>query len=259
MREQKQILLIIVLLITGATIVITTLYGQGKKDLTIFRQEEATPIKEGVMTEKQREHSKLIKGEPYIGGKKIADLIAKQGDVEVYGPIRNVPLLHLSTDEVLTYLKCNADSVIIGRVTSKSSNLIETGTFLFTDYEVTVEEVLKDNSVAPLRADSNITITRLGGVVSLNGHIVRAIDETSAPLTMGGHYLFYLKYVPTTGSYRPLAHPAFDDTFHLLNTDVSQVSNKKLPFGWHDRADATSFLSAARNVLNSPCRFGEGQ
>jgi hypothetical protein len=245
-------------LIIGVTIAIITLYAQGKKDLTIFRQEAATPIKEGVMTEKQREHSKLIKGEPYISGKKIADLIAKQGDVEVYGPIQNVPLPHLSTDEVLTYLKCNANSVIIGRVISKSSNLIGTGTFVFTDYEVTIEDVLKDNSDSPLSVGSNITITRLGGTISLNGHIVRAIDETSAPLTIGNNYLFYLKYVPTTGAYRPLAHPAFDDTFHLLNSEVSQVSNKKSPFGWHDKANAISFLTEARNVLNSPCRFGEG-
>jgi hypothetical protein len=59
MRERNKIFLIIAVLIIGAAITITRLYGQGKEDLTTFQQEEATPIKEGVMTEKQRVHSRL--------------------------------------------------------------------------------------------------------------------------------------------------------------------------------------------------------
>lgn len=45
----------------------------------------------------------------------------------------------------------------------------------------------------------------------------------------------------------------FDDAFLLRGNEVEQISDKPLPLGWKRTADAASYLSEARNVLNNPC------
>jgi hypothetical protein len=62
--------------------------GQDRQADTALTREEATPIQEGVMTQKQKEHSKLYKGKAYTRGRKIADLVTEKGDVEVWGRLR---------------------------------------------------------------------------------------------------------------------------------------------------------------------------
>jgi hypothetical protein len=249
------------ILATFLTVGIATSQNTNKpgQKITVTKQEEATPIELGVMTEKQKKHSKLFKGTHYSRGRKVADLVAKQGDVRLWGPIREASLRPVALSVVLTNLKCNTDAVIIGVVKSKSSNLIETGTFVFTDYEITVEEILKNNDLAPIRQGGEITVPRLGGKVVLRGHVVQAVDEGMAPLAIGERYLFYLKYEPLAETYRPYGHPSYDDTFHLNGDKISQVSDKVLPFEQHQATDATSFINEVRNTLNNPCNTGGGK
>ena len=47
--------------------------------------------------------------------------------------------------ERITNLSCDADAIVVGEVTSKSSQLTEDQDFIFTDYELKVEEVIKNN------------------------------------------------------------------------------------------------------------------
>jgi hypothetical protein len=220
-------------------------------------REEATPIEIGVKTGRQREHGKLFKGTHYIRGKKISELVAERGDVALSGPILEVPILpNVTLGDALAYITCGADAIITGTVKSKASNLIETDTFVFTDYEVEINEVLKDGVAAPLVPNDVIVVPRLGGVVALNGHTVRANDEAMAGLVVGERYLLYLRFIPSTGGYRPLGHPAFDDTFHLAGGRFTQVSRKQLPLGWDRDAEAGSFMSDVRNALAHSCAPG---
>ena len=251
---------ICVALILAAFITLRIATSQNTLDLrqkiTSTKQEDVTPIQLGVMTEKQKKHSKLFKGNHYKSGPKVADLVAKKGDVKLWGPIREVPRSQLPLNDSLVNLKCNTDAIIIGTPTSKTSNLIETGTFLFTDYEITVEEVLRSNDLTPVQSGQSITIPRLGGSVLLNGHLVEAVDDATAPLEKGERYLFYLKYDALAGTFKPLGHPMFDDTFRLSEDKVSQVSRKPLPLRWKQETDKAAFLSKVRNTLAHPCQLG---
>jgi len=228
-----------------------------KKILSIL-SEEATPIQEGVLTEKQKEHSKIYKGYASImNGRKIKGLIAERGDVDIWAPIGlELYMPPVSLDKYLQTLTCDADAAIIGFVKSKSSNLVESGTFLFTDYEVTVKEILKENATAPAHPGDEITITRGGGAVRLNKRIVRAIDPSLGRLEVGRYYLLYLKYIPATGGYRHFANEASEDSFLLDGGTISQISRKQLPLGPRNQADAVSFLSEARNALTQKCKQG---
>lgn len=214
---------------------------------------DATPIVEGVMTAKQKKHSKIFKG--YKNRPKLRDLINQRGDVDVIQPVGNVRVPEsFDLNTYLQGLSCKADAVVVGTVKSKASQINDDGTFIFTDYEFTAEDVLKSSATAPITSNTNITITRTGGAVKLNGHKARAIDYREVPLIEGEHYLLFLKFVPETGAYKSLDSSRDDDSFQILgNRVIKQVSRNPLPFDGSSTADANGFMAQVRAALNSGC------
>ena len=174
---------------------------QGQPD-----KEHATVVQEGVMTERQREHSRLFKG--YGTGKKLKDI----GDEVPTGVlVKRGPGMPVGEDGppqplmgFLRGLACNADAVMVGVVKDKSSQLTEDGEFAFTDYELTVEQVIKDNKLSHLEPNVLVTVTRPGGRIQLSGHIIEAEDASFKPLTKGQRYVLFLKFIPQTGAYTSL-------------------------------------------------------
>jgi hypothetical protein len=259
MRNRKNItLLLLVSLAVTMITAVAALQSETQKNPS-GKKEEATPIQEGVMSEKQKKHSKIFKRfEGATRGRKLRDLASESGDVEVREDVGTTFMPRaFNLHEYLQGLTCDADAVVIGTVKSKSSQLIDEGTFVFTDYEVTAEEVLKDNTANPITRSSDITVTRAGGTVKLNGHTIRAIDYRGEPLVVGERHLLYLKFIPITGACRPFGNAMSDDTLHLYGDKVTQVSRKLLPLGRRGIADLNTFMAEVRNVLNGSCS-GQG-
>jgi hypothetical protein len=124
---------------------------------------EATPVQEGVMTDRQKRHSKIFKGyQTYTSGKKLSDLARDKGDTTVIKPMGDMIVpRNLTLRDYLSKLACTSDLVVVGTVTDKSSQLIDDGSFVFTDYELSVESVLKDSKDGPIIGSTAITITRV--------------------------------------------------------------------------------------------------
>jgi hypothetical protein len=259
-RQKITFLLLAALAVTVMTAV-ATLQSRPVGALSSDKQEKATPIQEGVMSEKQKKHSKIFKRfEGATGGRKLRDLVAENGDIEVREDVGTTFMPRsFNLHQYLQDLTCDADAAVVGTVKSKSSQLIEEGTFIFTDYEVTVEEVLKDSTLNPIRQNSYITVTRSGGTVKLNGHTIRAIDYRGEPLELGERYLLYLKFIPATGAFRPFGNAMSDDTLRLRGGKVTQVSRKLLPLGRRGLADLNTFMGEARSVLNGSCSNQESK
>ena len=110
----------------------------------------------------QIEHGKL-----YSEYKGIGDLrsIASRsnGDVEVmsgvgqkifYPGTPSIPL-----GDFVANISKRADLIVIGEVTDQKSSLTAEGTFVFTDYSLTVEQILKDNPSEALRPMGKIVVT----------------------------------------------------------------------------------------------------
>ena len=217
--------------------------------------EEATVVQEGVMTDRQRKHGKLFKRYGVLtGGKKLKDSNSQSSDVNVAIEIGDRPLPR--NFDLNTYLRdnaCKADAIVVGTVNSKASQLTEDGTFTFTEYDVTVEEVLKDNSKSPLAANSSITVTRAGGVVQLNGRTIRAFDRSEKPLETAGRFLLFLQYIPDTSDYKSYVSDTGDASFRLRRDKLFQVSDEIRPFGEAHDVDATSFLTQVRSAVLSGC------
>lgn len=198
--------LILLSLIIAVVIAAATLHSRGQNTSTA--QDEPTPIQRGRVTQRQKEHSKLFKNR---GVGNIYDLIQKMAEGGDSGEINveslpGTPELSqwdeaAAPSDLLAANAAQADAVVIGVVSGKTSQLNEPETFVFTDYGVNVIEVLKDNVAAPISQNSTIAVTRPGGAVEVEGRVVRAIDRTAKPLKVGGKYLLFLRFLPATGAY----------------------------------------------------------
>ena len=192
----------------------------------IVEKDKPTLIQKGVMSEEQRKHSKLY-NEYSTGQSRITDLLAlgKPALVRVFPP---TPALNQAGTPFRSFLKrlsCNADAVVIGKVESKSSQLTEKEDFIFTDYEMRVVQILKDNTSAPILSESTITITRPGGAIELDRRRGEAIDESFQPFKVGKHYLLFLRAVTDTGAYRAIDSTA---SFTLGETKVTKLTKEVL-------------------------------
>ena len=214
-----------------------------------------TLIQEGVMTDKQKKHSKIFKGFGVRnGGKKLRDIANEIGDVYLVNMVADGKLTTgFNLQQYLNRLTCESSAVVVATVLSKSSQLIDEGTFTFTDYELTVREVLKNNVAAPIQLNQTITYTSPGGAIKLGGKTISTVDYRGEPLQLGKQYLLYLNFIPDTGSYKGFSNEVDGDTFELVNGIIAQASKKLLPLGAKRTTDANEFMGAVRVAGYQAC------
>jgi hypothetical protein len=171
---------------------------------------EATSVELGALSERQRVHSKLfahykrLRGSDVIGG-----LVAEaKGKYKIIETGVHLPLTELITESetpenFFSNLARASDAVIRGKVTKKTSQITEDGAFIFTDYDIVVKEIMKNNAAAPLSSDTTITVTRPGGKVVVHGIVVKAFDDSYKPLPMNEHdVILFLQLIPETGAFK---------------------------------------------------------
>jgi hypothetical protein len=169
---------------------------------------DATPVELGMLSEKQRAHSRLYKHYAQMtGGRTVGGEMAKKPGkdigVLVASPLQAAPVGDPPTvRQFLRRLANDSDSVVRGSVVGKTAQVTEDGAFIFTDYDVQVDEVFKDAG-SRLFPGATVTVTRPGGLVEIGGAIARALDESYQPLPGGrGSVVLFLTYIPETNSYR---------------------------------------------------------
>jgi len=236
-------------------LVLATLVGFGTTYVTKVRSVNSLP-QEKKMTNKQKEHSKLYKEDfKSRKGKKLTNIAATGiGNVSVIIPVADgfqlEPTTPLNLHGFLKNLICDADAVVIGTVKSKSSHLTEEEEFIFTDYEMTVEEVLKDNSAASIQSRNIITATRGGGVLKINGRNVIAIDESLKPLEVNSRYLLFLRFVPNTSAYK--AHKS-KGSVQLNDHRIIKLTGEAVPRELDTGGNAATLINGIRSVVLSNC------
>lgn len=229
---------------------LTRLLPKGSAESPRQDQDMATQVQRGVMTKTQRAHSKLYKR--YESVQKIPDLVQREkDDVEVY---RLLPLgadvsggAAPSTSDILRHAVCNANAVVRGVVKDMSSQLTEGESFVFTDYEITVKEVLKNNEASPI--GNGITVTRPGGIILLNGKRVRAIDESFQPLKVDREYILFLRFLPETGTYESIES---GESFEIIKDKVKSLKEESLD-RFATEYTSTSLVNEIRNATAAPC------
>lgn len=220
-------------------------------------QSKNAPSFQQRMTGKQKEHSKLYKGEQYRSKKKIKDLLDAQPKgllVKVGRPLQggDPAAPPFNFQKFMSRLSCSADAIVIGTVKSKSSNLTEDEDFIFTDYEIKVDEVLKNNPAAPIIPLNDITITRPGGSILFGNKLAEAIDVSFKPLELEQHYVLFLKFIPSTGAYKAVDSKS---SYQILGDKLSKLTEEYIGPN-NDELDTTFFLNEIRSAAN--CNNAQG-
>jgi len=240
-------IVVCVILIVSAILFITFSFRQDAQDNAVIQKEDATPIQIGVMTERQREHSRLYDG--FGMRKSIIDLlktsnpetplIIVRGPEESGGSGLTQPL---ALSEFIEKITCSADMVATGQIVDKESQITSGRNFLFSDYTVLIESVLKSRLTAESIIGSKATITQPGGKVLLNGRVVIAIDKSSGKLIVGRKYLFFLKSVSNTGAFRP--QKGTSELGQLTLNGLSEATSNEYLEG----QDASTILALVRTA-----------
>jgi len=244
----------------------SVLIGLGAYTVTRSQQKGATPekdeatvVKVGVMTAQQRLHSRLYQS--YKGLEKpirelIREALAKGQNDGIFiftslgDPIFR-PDANSGEFNVLERLVCGADAIIIGTVKSRSSQLTEDELYVFTDYELTVEQVLKDNPFTQVAPSSVIIVSRPGGKVMIDGYTVSAVDESLKPLSKGGRYPLFLKYIPATGAY--IASDS-QESFELKDERVIALTDGSGYAKGQQNKQPDALIGEVRSAVPSGCK-----
>lgn len=233
-------------LLTGSILFVLIISSSSLITIGQKSKEEPTPVTRGFMTPRQKEHSKLYPQHTGLG--KLTALIGndksdRSREINLSILPSTPELLIDGTPESLVNLVLSSDAIVIGTVLSKTSQLTENEAFVFTDYVVTINEVLKTNA-ATIHPQKVITVTRPGGKILMEGRIVNAIDRNFKPLAIGANVLLFLRYLPATDSYQAVNYKS---SFELLNNKVKPLSDA--PDAKKQREDLNSFLSDIRAAI----------
>lgn len=209
---------------------------------------DATPVEVGVLSANQRIHSSLYTDYKQRNGNATIDELldlarSSTKIVKLNFFVGLGPLMEADKPErFFGELARSSDAIVRGRVTNRVSQLTEDDGFVFTDYEVEITEVLKDNVTAPLGA--LITVTYPGGKVLLDGVIVKARDHYFEPLPLNRQVVLFLQTVKETGAYKPTR---YSGSFELDGVTLRALSEQELPPGV---LRGESFLQTVRALSN---------
>lgn len=163
------------------------------------------PDKTSDVSRPRREHAALFN--QYRAGERLSRRAQREGRFEVTagqfpgtpGALSSAP--PLPADYRFRQALLEADAILAGKVLTRSSALTENEEFIYSDYSVLVQLVLRNDPTAPIKSGSTITVTRPGGELQLNGHTVRAIDGFFKPFILGQSYILIVRRIPVTGAY----------------------------------------------------------
>jgi hypothetical protein len=139
-----------------------------------------------------------------------------------------------------------SDAVVVGEVRDAQAFLAEGNTGVYSEFTVSVSEVLKDDVAAPL--DGSVVAERTGGAVKFPNGRVREFRLSGMGFPrVGRQYVFFLVRNPG-GDYSILTG------YELRGGKVSPLDGrgKKLHFNAYNGADAAAFLSEVRAAVSQP-------
>lgn len=204
------------------------------------------------MSQKQKEHSRLF--QLHKTGRKLRDLTRQgEGEIQVISQtpkpfITGNPHCPSYPRPYYRNISREADAIVVGTVRERLySQLTDDGEFIFSDYVLTVDEVIKSSAGGRVKAGTDITVTRPGGLVQLNGRVIRGLAGNFSQFQTGERYLLFLKYVPSTSSYVAFGN----GSYHLRG---ERARSLYISAGGAQEQDASELVRQVRDAYSAgPC------
>lgn len=186
-------------------------FRQQAQDKSSHKKDESTVVQRGQFTAEERAYSKEYnKRYSNFHDLQLDRLIeaGKHNKSQIVHKNIGLPfnahfpyLGQKSPIKFLMNLSCKSDAVVVGSIESKAAHLIENETFIYTQYEFWVEDVVKNNPASSITVNEIIQVTRPGGLIKINDQLIQAEDRKYAPLEANKKYLLFLKFVPAAKGY----------------------------------------------------------
>lgn len=256
MMKFKVLLMVMLIAVSAATIQrLSRFSAAGQRSAQKKEQtpttEDATPVIEGALTSKQKLHSQIFsrRYDWHRKGEKLRNLPGTSDTAFVIG-VPNAIVSGSSYPEVIKALVCGADAVVVATATNKRSQLTLDGTFVFTDYEMVVDEVIRSKTTLNLQTASNITVTWPGGAILLNNRRIRVTDNSFGILKVGKQYVVFLSYLTASDDYTPLNSRA---TFEFHADSLKKLTKESLIPELEGRLSAATVLADTRAFNSEGC------
>jgi hypothetical protein len=120
----------------------------------------------------------------------------------------------------------DSDAVVVGRITKGQAHLSNDKRDIYSEFKVSVQDIIKSPSEPYLRAEDTIDIERPGGAVRLPSGktLIRCSKDYSMPL-IGKRYLLFLKYNLSTEDFRLVTGYQLEGS-HVYELDDLQYAEK---------------------------------
>jgi len=237
---------------------------QGQQNSQQDPDDVPTIVKIGNRTEKEKKYSKEYKKLYPNQNQKLTDgitLAKSRGYSGVITKSLGIPMIPTigtspTAKEFLANLACKSDAIVFGAAKSKTSHLTDNESWVYTEYEFAVKDVLKDNSALSIPRGGTIQITRPGGFVKLDGHVFRIKDSLYEQLKKNMEYVLFLSFVPSTEGYL-VSNPKGD--FKLQGNKFKGLSKIGLPEELNGNLDVQQLIGDLRDAVSANCsRTTEG-
>jgi hypothetical protein len=214
---------------------------------TLQTADEPTQVTRGVMTDKQRRHSKEFEGREIQGLDSENDLDFGVDIDPEPRPLPGKPKIN-NADDYLRALACaeTADAIVVGTIISRASQLTENGRFVFTDYDVKIQDVLKRALLSASQNIEQITITVPGGAVKLDGHVLVVRIRREQPFRIGDQYILFLRRLKGADSFMPAS-----------DRGVFAIEENKVKPTQYDLRDSSSYRDVIQKIRSfaTTCEF----
>jgi len=221
---------------------VPVLYSQDAKTQPTQSQQTVSPQSQS--DKRQQVHSQQVHGT--VPGLITQRLAATSGDIHLTRAREHVDFIELDPLSALENLTCQNDLTVLGTLKDGTSHPTTDNGYIYTDWNLTVNEVLKNNSKSPIQVGQTIVVTHAGGTLEIAGRHVHA--ETDAPqFQPGNEVLLYLRYLPDSGTYS-LSSPSGFIFFETVTIDLD-----KSGFGQFGNIQKGDLLDVARKAASEKC------
>ncbi len=142
-----------------------------------------------------------------------------------------------------------SDVVLIGTVMSSKAHLSNDRTGIYSEFEVQVEEILKDTLKDSAYPGTTVCLERFGGAVRFPSGVIQKYEVTGQGMpSLGERYLFFLKRIDKTDLSIVTGYQLDGEVVTPLDGAVVEEGNGVYPFDKYQNSTVSSFLQTVRNA-----------
>lgn len=159
----------------------------------------------------------------------LAELLKKKGGSygndgsDGHGPPSGIDLSGAvpSSDQILQEEVCAADGIVTATIRQRKTFVTETATWLVTDYVVSVDTWIRNNSKLQT---SELTLSDSGGEIDVAGAVIRVMNGPVPLFTLNQRYLIFFRRLQKSEGFRVVKKPPL-----ILGSNPKQdVSNQSV-------------------------------